>query len=185
MLWVPKKQFVGYVATPMVEHGSVSVVVRHGFVYVVSPIGVQEPSLEVAHVTTSIVGQGPTPAAISMVEHGVAEREFVPIEHGLAFVVVPGDGQESIPEVDVVPKVDVNLLVVLKGKASLHGCEANDPVKVVGSLDIPVQEPRLPRKASKGVANLIQSLKQVQKSPKKGRKKGKKCAFVEFLSSSP
>ncbi|KAK9008268.1 hypothetical protein V6N11_075170 [Hibiscus sabdariffa] len=133
----------------------------------------------------SMVGQGPTLAATSMVEHGVDERESFPVEQGLAFVVAPGDGQEPILEVGIVPKVDVDLLAVLKGKASLHGCEANDPVEVAGSLDVHVEEPRLPGEASKGVANLMQSSKQVQKSPKKGRKNGKKCASVELLSSSP
>ncbi|KAK8981887.1 hypothetical protein V6N11_072878 [Hibiscus sabdariffa] len=116
---------MGHVAAPMVEQGSVSAVAGQDSVPVVSPMGVQGPILEYAHVATSMVEQGPTPpAATSMVEQGhvVVGQESVLVEQGLAS----------------------------GGKARLHGCEANDHVEVVGSLDVasvsdPIQEPRLLR----------------------------------------
>ncbi|KAK8497922.1 hypothetical protein V6N12_063772 [Hibiscus sabdariffa] len=85
---------MGHVAAPMVEQGSVSAVAGQDSVHVVSPMGVQGPILEYAHVATSMVEQGPTPpAATSMVEQGhvVVGQESVLVEQGLASGVTPGD----------------------------------------------------------------------------------------------
>ncbi|KAK8505174.1 hypothetical protein V6N12_066702 [Hibiscus sabdariffa] len=99
--------------------------------------------------------------------------------------------QESVPVKQVsASMVTPDLLVVLKDKAKLHGCKANDNMEAMSSLDVVsvsdhVQESRLPREASKGVANLMQSLKQAKKSAKKGKKKGKKGTPAILQNSSP